>query len=526
MLPSTFASASDRETKMRRTLKVKLEYAKFLQKTLDEMAPVSSAAGRTSKSAKDFVDFFQSVKQQGHLATNEDIIKFSKLFEDELTLDNMTRGQLVALCRLLELTPIGTNAFLKFQLEMKVRQLKTDDRVIRREGVDSLDVLELQTANKERGMRALGMPEERLKKQLEQWLDLSLNANIPPSLLLLSRTLYLPENVAPTAQIAASISALPDAAAAQTMAQIGEREGKIRNVVRLEQIKEEQKKIEEEEQERIKEEKRKEEEKKKQQQQQEIAVEYSEPVVGFIEEEQASVKRATVSEKGDVKEQEEVLVDRAPILEDSTAAEILSESSTTLPAGAAAAAAEAAQQQPAKASEEISSEDLSELKSAIESLGKAGGQSSSAAAVDEVEEITDLKRELADYEEDLEELAYMKAVSSRPDIHETPGARRLFGKVNAMLGKVDSLVSSLQEKERELEAQLKEDLSDDEKSTDAHSLVTVQELIDAVQRLQGSSDTSKVEQIAEVSTGRYYEGESREKRKRNGDKAFFTLFLF
>ena len=47
-------------------------------------------------------------------------------------------------------------------------------------------------------------------------------------------------------QLAATISALPESAATATKAQIGEREGKIRNVERLEQIKEEQRKINEE----------------------------------------------------------------------------------------------------------------------------------------------------------------------------------------------------------------------------------------------------------------------------------------
>jgi hypothetical protein len=47
--------------------------------------------------------------------------------QDEITLDNMTRGQLVAICRLLELTPFGTNAFLRFQIEMQLRKLKVSD---------------------------------------------------------------------------------------------------------------------------------------------------------------------------------------------------------------------------------------------------------------------------------------------------------------------------------------------------------------------------------------------------------------
>ena len=75
---------------------------------------------------------------------------------------------------------------------------------------------------------------------------------VPPSLLLLSRTLFLPDTLEPKAKIAATISALPESAASATSAQIGEREGKIRNVVRLEQIKEEQRKIEEEEAEYLK----------------------------------------------------------------------------------------------------------------------------------------------------------------------------------------------------------------------------------------------------------------------------------
>jgi LETM1 and EF-hand domain-containing protein 1 len=56
-------------------------------------------------------------------------MRFSKLFEDELTMDNLTRPQLVALCKLLELQSIGTNSFLRFQLTMRLRSIKADDKV-------------------------------------------------------------------------------------------------------------------------------------------------------------------------------------------------------------------------------------------------------------------------------------------------------------------------------------------------------------------------------------------------------------
>merc|ERR1712013_871807 len=63
MLPSTFTSADDRENKMRRALKAKLEYARFLQKTLDEMGPMDK--GHRSQSASEFVHFYNSVRKTG-----------------------------------------------------------------------------------------------------------------------------------------------------------------------------------------------------------------------------------------------------------------------------------------------------------------------------------------------------------------------------------------------------------------------------------------------------------------------------
>jgi len=78
--------------------------------------------------------------------------------------------------------------------------------------VESLNVAELQSACKARGMRAVGVHKDRLRRQLEQWLQLSLHEKVPPSLLLLSRALYLPENLPATAQLQATLQALPDAA--------------------------------------------------------------------------------------------------------------------------------------------------------------------------------------------------------------------------------------------------------------------------------------------------------------------------
>ncbi|CAA9997673.1 unnamed protein product [Nesidiocoris tenuis] len=178
-------STCSQDDKIKKSLKVKLEMAKFLQKTLDELP--ASGVGHSSEAAKEFALFFQKVRTSGGMCSSEEIMKFSKLFEDEITLDSLPRPQLMALCRVLDMNPIGTTNFLRFQLRLKLRSLAADDMMIQKEGINSLTQSELQGACRARGMRALGVSEERLKAQLSQWLDLSLVKKVPPSLLLLSQ---------------------------------------------------------------------------------------------------------------------------------------------------------------------------------------------------------------------------------------------------------------------------------------------------------------------------------------------------
>lgn len=225
MLPSTFESTSQKEAKLKHHLKVKIEMAKFFQETLDQMAP--QAGNRHSELAKEFSSFFTKIRTSGDVATSEEIMKFSKLFEDEITLDSLQRPHLVALCKVLNVSTIGTSAMLRFNLRMKLRSLSADDNMIAKEGVDSLNFSELQQACRTRGMRAYGVSEERLRKELRNWLDLSLNEKVPPSLLLLSRALMVPEHVPTTYKLKATISALPEHVVMQTKAAIGEKEGKV-----------------------------------------------------------------------------------------------------------------------------------------------------------------------------------------------------------------------------------------------------------------------------------------------------------
>uniref|UniRef100_A0A1Q3G2X4 Mitochondrial proton/calcium exchanger protein n=1 Tax=Culex tarsalis TaxID=7177 RepID=A0A1Q3G2X4_CULTA len=451
MLPSTFQTATEREDKIKQNLKVKLEMAKFLQKTLDDMSVQSK--DHWSQAAKDFSEFFSKVRKSGNefAVTNEDIIKFSKLFEDEITLDSLSRPQLQALCRVLEMSPIGTSALLRFQLRMKLRSLAADDRTIQKEGIESLNFSELQSACRSRGMRAYGATEERLQSQLREWINLSLNEKVPPSLLLLSRALMLPENVTTSDKLKATISALPDSVATVTKAAIGEREGKIDNKTKIEIIKEEERRIKEE----------REEEREKQ------------------------------------KEIAETLVDKAPIVTEDTVIQLEEPAVLVKPVVEPPVVA---------ASEEISSKDLEVLGDALGTLSK-----DKKTLLVEKEEIKDLKEEIADYQEDLQELHEVTTASPVAEqVKESRAAKLLFKKVNSMINKMDTVLDDLEKREKMLKEQVSATTTEEAKpptpadveeilaSDASKELVRIDELMSTIRKIKQVPDDSRLDQISKI----------------------------
>ncbi|XP_045614434.2 mitochondrial proton/calcium exchanger protein isoform X2 [Procambarus clarkii] len=503
MLPSTFETANEKEAKMKKRLKVKLEMAKFLQQTLDSMSV--QAKGHRSESAKEFVMFFEKIAKTGESISNEEILKFSKLFEDEITLDSLSRPQLVALCRLLEMQPFGTNNFLRFQLRMKLRALVADDKIIEHEGLDSLAVWELQQACRARGMRAYGLSEERLRLQLTQWLELSLKEKVPPSLLLLSRTLYLPENIQTSDTLAATISTLPEEVATHTKAAIGKREGKIDNLTRLEVIRAEERMIAEDkkELERIQEEvklkdlakKKVEEEAHRQEIAMQQAVEETQrevlqagvdmaqlpPSANKILSEGVQVTKATVSVSGEIEKADmEVLVDRAPVLQDK--AEVLSEELRK------AAPIVPTVEEPAV----LTSQDLRDVEEAIENLGVEKRK-----LIIEEKELSELKSELADYQHDIEdfEKALVQADINKKELRESKAAKRLFVSVNKMISKIEPVLENLR-KEKDYRQKIVD--AGEAKVQDKAELVSLEELTKHLSYIYHAPDTSKVSMISDV----------------------------
>ncbi|XP_051945746.1 mitochondrial proton/calcium exchanger protein-like isoform X3 [Xyrauchen texanus] len=436
MLPSTFETQSIKEERLKKELRVKLEMAKFLQDTIEEIALRNKAA--KGNVTEEFSTFFQKIRDSGERPSNEQILRFSKLFEDELTLDNLTRPQLVALCKLLELQSIGTNNFLRFQLIMKLRAIRADDKMIAEEGVDILNVNELQSACRVRGMRALGVTEERLREQLKQWLELHLNQHIPTSLLLLSRAMFLPDTLSPEDQLKTTLQNLPEIVAKEAQVKVAELDfSKVDNKTKLEATLQEEAAIREEHRERELERLADAAERAKEQAAQE----------GEMLELDANrrVDAEHVLSSVDVAIHSETLRDTAPVVEGIKG-------------------------------EEITKEEIDMLSDACTKL-----KEQKKLLTKEKEELEELKDDVQEYSEDLEEIKReLSKTGQEKVVEESKASKRLSKRVNRMIGRIDNIINELEKDKSVLDGQM------DSRTTPpiGENLISINELIAIMRQIQ------------------------------------------
>ncbi|KAF7817720.1 LETM1 and EF-hand domain-containing protein 1, mitochondrial-like [Senna tora] len=123
MLPSTFQDKMKEQEALKRRLNARIEYAKFLQDTVKEMAKEvqNSRSGEIKKTAEDLDGFMNKVRR-GTQVSNDEILGFAKLFNDELTLDNISRPRLVNMCKYMGISPYGTDAYLRYMLRKRLQQ--------------------------------------------------------------------------------------------------------------------------------------------------------------------------------------------------------------------------------------------------------------------------------------------------------------------------------------------------------------------------------------------------------------------
>ncbi|KAJ7219194.1 LETM1-like protein-domain-containing protein [Mycena pura] len=187
MLPSTFEDKFAAEEKQRKLLRVRLEMAKFLQETLRESGLKANAhiVGTDA-----FKEFFRKVRSTGESPSAADVISVAKLFDDDLTLDNLSRPQLVSMSRYMGLNAFGTDNFLRGQIRSRLLDLRRDDQAIDSEGVDDLSTSELQQACQSRGIRTGGVSPARLREELATWIHLHLHNRVSGVLLVLGRAFH------------------------------------------------------------------------------------------------------------------------------------------------------------------------------------------------------------------------------------------------------------------------------------------------------------------------------------------------
>ncbi|KAG5654508.1 hypothetical protein H0H81_001149 [Sphagnurus paluster] len=192
MLPSTFEDKYAAEEKQRKLLRVRLDMAKFLQETLRESGLKANAHIVGSDA---FKEFFRKVRSTGESPSAADIINVAKLFDDDLTLDNLSRPQLVSMSRYMGLNAFGTDNFLRGTIRSRLLHLRRDDQLINNEGIDELSTSELQAACQSRGIRTTGVSPARLREELQTWVDLHLHNRVSGVLLVLGRAFHFDRKI-------------------------------------------------------------------------------------------------------------------------------------------------------------------------------------------------------------------------------------------------------------------------------------------------------------------------------------------
>lgn len=145
MLPSTFEDRFAEEEKKRKLLKMRLEMAKFLQETIIQQhpntAPTATTATATNanptakgraEAIKEFGECFRKVHSTNAdelPPTTAEMIHVARLFGEELTVDNLSRPQLLSMCRYMNLNAFGTDNFLRYQIRTSMSSIRKDDKV-------------------------------------------------------------------------------------------------------------------------------------------------------------------------------------------------------------------------------------------------------------------------------------------------------------------------------------------------------------------------------------------------------------
>eukprot|EP01084_Bolivina_argentea_P232155 391340_1 len=226
MLPSRFQTEHQKIEKRKKLLTARLGLTAFFEDTLLEFV-------KETKSKQDAVKLIGNEKLQSlekllekiknnEEISNNSILKLASLFDDEMALDNASASVLSNMCRYMELNSFGTQPMLRNRLYDKIRQIRKEDQGIRKEGLDNIPLQLLKTLLRERGMRS-DFEEWVLRSNMNKWLELSLDDEVPVTLLIMSRifTLQHIPGQDPTQMLAGTISSIGEATTKEMLVEKG-----------------------------------------------------------------------------------------------------------------------------------------------------------------------------------------------------------------------------------------------------------------------------------------------------------------
>lgn len=182
------------------------------------------------------------------MAPTTDIVRIARKLEDELTLNNLSRPQLVSMAKFMNLNAFGTDSFLRSIIDNRLKELQADDRMISNEGVENLTIPELSSACSVRGIPTTGVSPARMRSELSQWLELHLVHKIPSSLLLLSLAFQTQTSTkigdsgldVKAQALQATLSSLPHQVVNEAQLKISEQEGVATYKQKLDVLKEQE----------------------------------------------------------------------------------------------------------------------------------------------------------------------------------------------------------------------------------------------------------------------------------------------
>lgn len=120
-------------------------------------------------------------------------------------------------------------------------------KAIKREGIENLTLEELQSACIARGMPGSSKSIYMLRQRLNEWLELSLEKKVPPTLLILSRAISINSKAAATKEMLKdTMMALPQELIDAIDLEMKERSGKVDRALKLEVLEQLRERITEE----------------------------------------------------------------------------------------------------------------------------------------------------------------------------------------------------------------------------------------------------------------------------------------